>query len=113
MLFTVGFDVLDLKPERWRAKTPNVAYETRGRVSFCNTVFINRAKATAPAPALLRHAVVVGLLGYANVAERLLAPLQQSHAGAVRAVQQLLFSKATQPYMPIPGMPQVTHGTSY
>ena len=112
-MFAHGFEVLDLKPERWRANTPNVAYETRGRVTFCNTVFINRKKETAPPAELLRHALVVGLLGYANVAERLIMPLQQNHGSAVRALQKLFYQKATKPYLPVKSMPQVTHGTSY
>ncbi|MBT9524565.1 MAG: hypothetical protein IV105_04845, partial [Rhizobacter sp.] len=59
------------------------------------------------------HALVVGLLGYANVAERLVMPLQQSHAPAVHALQKLFYQKATKRYLPVESMPQVTHGTSY
>ncbi len=111
-MYEHGFEVLDLKPERWRANTANVAFEARGHVTFCNTVFINRKKEAAPAAELLRHALVVGLLGYANVAERLVMPLQPNHGPAVRALQKLFYQKATKRYLPVAGMPQVTHGTS-
>lgn len=112
-MYAQGFEVLDLKPERWRAKTPHVAYETRGRVTFCNTVFINRAKESGPVAQRIRHALVVGLMGYANVAERLLMPLKDSQREQVQALQQLFFRKASETYLPYASMPQVTHGTGY
>lgn len=107
------FDVLDLKPERWRASTPNMIYETRGRVTFCNTVFINRAKEGGTPTEILRHALVVGLLGYANAAERLVMPLRKTCEAQVLTLQRLLYRKATARYLPWAGMPQVTHDTSY
>ena len=108
-----GFEVLDLKPERWRASTPNMLYETRGRVTFCNTVFINRAKEAGTPVEILSHALIVGLLGYANAAERLVMPLRKTCEPEVLTLQRLLYQRATARYLPWAGLPQVTHDTSY
>lgn len=108
-----GFEVLDLKPERWRASTEHRDLETRGRVTFCNTVFVNAAKARGEPVELLRHALLVGLVGYANFAERLVLPLASTHPRQVKALQRLLFGRGGPTYMPMEDMRHVTHGTSY
>jgi hypothetical protein len=106
-----GFEVLDLKPERWRARTSHMHFETRGRVTFCNAVFVNRAIEARSPRAILRHALILGMMGYANFAERILRPLESSHASEVRALQALLFGRATERYLPFPKLPHLTHGT--
>ena len=74
---------------------------------------MNCAKAQALASELLRHALVVGLLGYANFADRLLRPLEASHGAAVQALRAMLYRRATLRYLPMPNMPHVTHGAGY
>ena len=110
-MFQHGFEVLDLKPERWRAKTANMLYDTRGRVAFTNTVFVNRAKEGGSPKEVLRHALVLGMMGYANFAERVLEPLARSHAEQVRTLGRLFYGQASSTYLPFSAMPQMTHGT--
>jgi hypothetical protein len=59
----------------------------------------------------MRHALAVGLMGYANFAEFLLGRIASSHPRAVREIQQLLFSRHESRYLPMPRLPHATHGT--
>jgi hypothetical protein len=108
----MGFEVLDLKPERWRAKTKSMRYETRGRLTFCNTVFVNRRIEAMGPVRVLRHALAVGTYGYPNFAERVWEPLSASHPEHVAELEALFFGKASVPYQPFPSMDHVTHSAA-
>lgn len=109
-LHDMGFEVLDLRPERWRAMTDHMRYTRRGRVVFCNATFVNRKMEHRSQAAIVRHAVVLGLAGYANFAERVLARVTDSEI--VREIHNLLFGRASTEYLPYPTLPYVTHAAN-
>lgn len=106
-----GFEVLDLKPERWRANTPHRDRSTRGRIVFVNALFVNRDLEHRAPVDRVRQVIILGLMGYSNFAERLLAGLQADEPAAAAELSQLLFGKAGEPYLPMPDAPHVTHGS--
>jgi hypothetical protein len=105
-----GFEVLDVRPERWRYATPHRLHALRGRSTLCNAVFVNgRVAGREGGPAdVLVQALILGVLGYTNFAERLASALD----APIRAeMDRFLFGppETRVPFEPYAGFPYATH----
>ena len=108
-----GFQLLDLMSERWRYKTAHAKFASQGHAVFCNAMFVNRRQENGADAAITRKALILGLMGYANYAERVLEPMAGRRPDVVREMIDLLFPACMRaPYMPYSPHPNVTHGAN-
>jgi FkbM family methyltransferase len=109
-LANYGFEVLDLRAERWRYKTKNMPYSSKGRATFCNVIFVNVGP-LKPEITLVQ-ALILGLLGYSNYAEYILENRPDIELEARNELVEFLFSKMhlNDRFLPYPKFPHVIEG---
>jgi len=103
-----GFEVLDLQIERWRYVTPHMLLHTKGRATYCDAVFVNR-DLTSQSTDILAQALILGILGYLNHAEFLLARVCGVPPEATAEIIEFLFGRMRggEPFVPHPSVPHV------
>ncbi len=94
-----GFDLIDMKNEYWKRKTPNLQKVSHGNLAYSDAVFTRKIEPETDAKIAL-HALLLHFYGYTNLAEHWLGTQVINNTQLRMALYQVLFDPATLPEQP-------------
>ena len=94
-----GFDLIDMKNEFWKRKTPNRHRVSHGNLAYSDAVFTKKIKPRNDT-AIAIHALLLHFYGYTNLAEHWLSNQMMTDTQLRLALFSVLFDPETLPQQP-------------
>jgi FkbM family methyltransferase len=94
-----GFDLIDMKNEFWKRKTPNRHQVSHGNLAYSDAVFTKKIKSKNDTVIVI-HALLLHFYGYTNLAEHWLADQMMTDTQLRLALFNVLFDPETLPQQP-------------
>jgi FkbM family methyltransferase len=94
-----GFDLIDMKNEYWKRKTPNWQRVSHGNLAYSDAVFTRKVEKKTDADIAV-HALLLHFYGYTNLAEYWLGTQMVQSTQLRMALFQVLFDQDSLPATP-------------